>query len=111
MDVLTDKQNLALVSFAFLQADCGNAEYRQELLSLGQELNIPSDVNLNGFREECHSEDGYLETDGHICSSHSAFLLEIEPFVPLAQPGEFKTPRYFFFLDAKCSRKRYLNLK
>lgn len=92
MDVLTDKQNLALVSFAFLQTDCGNAEYRKELLSLGQGLNIASDINLNGFREE----DGYLETDGHICSSHSASLLGFEPFVGLPRPGEFNIPRFFF---------------
>lgn len=92
MDVLTDKQNLALVSFAFLQADCGNAEYRKELLSLGQELNVAPDINLNGFGEERHSGDGSLETDGHFCSSHLASLLEIEPFVGLPRPGEFNTP-------------------
>ncbi|XP_036962697.1 BH3 interacting domain death agonist isoform X2 [Acanthopagrus latus] len=55
-------QNAALVIFTFLQADCGDSEYGEELRSLGQEINPNRDINCRGFGEDS-SEDGYLESD------------------------------------------------
>ncbi|KAM6927151.1 BH3 interacting domain death agonist [Lycodopsis pacificus] len=62
---LTSGQDVALVILSFLQADCGTSEYGKELLSLEKDFNLTRDINLNGPR----SDDGDLETDGHVCSS------------------------------------------
>ncbi len=88
MDVVdvTSGQNAALVMFAFLQADCKNSDYRQELLSLGQELNSAWDVNCNGVNID-PLEDGDIETDGHLNSCILDALGDIQPSVELQQPG------------------------
>lgn len=93
MDALGDLdsgQNAALVILAFLQADCRNAEYRKELLSLGQEINTAWDINWNGFRED-PVDDGDLETDGHLSSCVRASRDDIQPSVELQRPGELTT--------------------
>ena len=79
-------QNAALVIFAFLQADCGDSEYGEELRSLGQEINPNRDINCRGFGEDS-SEDGYLESDGmNITYSITDAIRDIQPSVGL--PGE-----------------------
>lgn len=80
---LASGQNTALLVLTFLQADCGNAEYRKEILSLGQEINLAWDINWNGFRED---ED--LETDGHLSTCVTGFGFGVEPSLELQQPGE-----------------------
>lgn len=93
MDVLgnpTSGQNTALVILAFLQADCRNAEYRKEILSLGQEINLTRDINWNGFWEDSQ-DDGALETDGHLSSCIKASRDDIHPSVDLQRPGQLST--------------------
>lgn len=93
MDVLRNPangQNTALVILAFLQADCTNAEYRKEILSLSQEIHITRDINWNGFRED-PQEYGALETDGHLSSCIKASRDDIQPSVELQRPGELST--------------------
>lgn len=89
MDVLVDLtrgQNAALVIFAFLQADCRNSDYRQELISLGQEINNSRDINCNGLSID-PLEDGDIETDGHLPTCITCSLGDIRPSVDLQQPG------------------------
>lgn len=103
MDVLgylDSGQNAALVILAFLQADCRNAEYRKELLSLGQEINPAWDINWNGFRED-PVDDGDLETDGHLSSCITASRDDIQPSVELQRPGELTTA-VVFVADSGC---------
>lgn len=83
-------KNAALVMLTFLQADCKNAEYRTELLSLVQEINPARDINWNGLSDD-PMDDGFLEADGHHISNITA-LRDILPSVELQQPGEF----YYF---------------
>lgn len=83
-------ENAALVMLTFLQADCRDAEYRKELLSLGQEINPARDINWNGLIDES-TDDGLLEADGHHICNITA-LQDIRPSVELLQPGEF----YYF---------------
>ena len=80
-------QNAALVALAFLQADVGTSEYEQELRSLGEELNLTRDVNFNEPWIDS-VEDGDLESDGHLPSSITAALNDIQPVVQLPWPGE-----------------------
>lgn len=82
------EQYVALVSLAFLQAGCGNAECRKELLSVGRELNVARDINSNGVHREVF-DDGYLETDGLSPPTPPTWLGDIQPFVELQRPGEF----------------------
>ncbi|XP_031722745.1 BH3 interacting domain death agonist [Anarrhichthys ocellatus] len=77
---LTSGHNVALVILSFLQADCGTSEYGKELLSLGKDFNLTRDIN--GPRPD----DGGLETDGHLSSSITAALLDVEPSVELQWP-------------------------
>ncbi|KAM8750773.1 BH3 interacting domain death agonist [Acanthopagrus schlegelii] len=78
-------QNAALVIFAFLQADCGDSEYSEELRSLGQEINPNRDINCNGFGEDS-SEDGYLESDGgHLNDRITEAIRDIQPSVVLPE--------------------------
>ncbi|KAG7463139.1 hypothetical protein JOB18_006442 [Solea senegalensis] len=77
---VTSEQNTALVILAFLQSDCRNSDYRDELVSLGKDLNYTRDINCNGR----FMDDGDLETDGH--SPSSVFLNDILPVVELQRP-------------------------
>lgn len=86
LDNLTSGQNAALVVFAFLHADCRNSVYRQELLSLGQELHHSRDINCNGLGID-PLEDGNLETDGHLPSCITCSLDDIQPSVEQHQRG------------------------
>ncbi|XP_060932658.1 BH3 interacting domain death agonist isoform X2 [Limanda limanda] len=74
----------ALVMLAFLQADCRGAEIQKELHSLGNELHVTHrDINCNGPRVD-PSEDGDLETDGHLeYESVHMDLQGIQPVVEL----------------------------
>ncbi|XP_074487966.1 BH3 interacting domain death agonist isoform X2 [Sebastes fasciatus] len=84
---LTSGQTAALVMLAFLQADCrAAAEYQKELLSLGKDFNLTRDINSNGPRIDA-LEDGDLETDGHLASSITADLGDLQPSVELQWPG------------------------
>ena len=84
---LKSGQNAALVILAFLQADCGDSEYSEELYLLGQEINFNLDINCNGFGEDS-SEDGYLESDGgHLSDCITDAVRDIHPSVGL--PGEW----------------------
>ncbi len=86
---LADGKNTALVILAFLQADC-SPEYRQELHSLGQEinLNVTRDINFNGPRKDALDE-GDLECDGHLPTFITADVLgDLQPSVDLQRPGE-----------------------
>ncbi|XP_070828726.1 BH3 interacting domain death agonist [Chaetodon trifascialis] len=76
---LTSGQNTALVILAFLQADCRDSEYGQELFSLRQEINI-------GLRKE-PLDDGDLETDGHLPRCFTVSLDHIQPSVEPQRPG------------------------
>lgn len=83
---LKSGQNAALVILAFLQADCGDSEYSEELYFLAQEINVNRDINCNGLGED-PSEDGYLESDGgHLCGCITDAVRDIQPSVGL--PGE-----------------------
>lgn len=88
MDATVGEQYVALVSLAFLQADCGNAECQKELLSVSREFNFDRDINSNGVSREVF-EDGNLETDGHSSPNISAWLGDLQPFVGPQRPGEF----------------------
>lgn len=93
MDVVRNPssgQNTALVILAFLQADCTNAEYRNEIFSLGQEINRTRDINWNGLRED-PLDDGALETDGHLSICIKASRDDIQPSVDLQRPGQLST--------------------
>ncbi|XP_037624551.1 BH3 interacting domain death agonist isoform X2 [Sebastes umbrosus] len=85
---LTSGQTAALVMLAFLQADCSAAaEYQKELLSLGKDFHhLTRDINSNGPRIDA-TEDGDLETDGHLASSITAALGDLQPSVELQWPG------------------------
>ncbi|KAM3609280.1 uncharacterized protein V6R79_012341 [Siganus canaliculatus] len=83
VDDLTRGQNIALVIFAFLQADCKNSEYKQELCSLGQEIQRTPDINCNGLRQD--DDSGNLETDGHQPQWITAFD-DIQPSVEFQRP-------------------------
>lgn len=76
---LTRGQNAALV-FAFLQADCTDFDYRKELLSLAEELNLFQGIRNNGPRPD-FMEDGFLETDGHLPCGITGSLGDILPSV------------------------------
>uniref|UniRef100_A0A672ZSD2 BH3-interacting domain death agonist n=1 Tax=Sphaeramia orbicularis TaxID=375764 RepID=A0A672ZSD2_9TELE len=71
----------ALVLWTFLQADSGNSEYREELRSLVK------DISCNGPRvvyDQGNTDlesDGYLESDGHLCSNISLLVQDIAPLV------------------------------
>lgn len=82
-------QYVALLSLAFLQANCGNAECRKELLSMGRELNVTLDINANSGVCSEIIDDGELETDGHSSSSISGLLADLQPAAALQRPGEF----------------------
>lgn len=84
MDMLG--QNAALVVFAFLQADCRNSAYRQELLSLGQEIHHSRDINCNGLGID-PLEDENIETDGHLPSHIKCSVDDILPSVEQQQRG------------------------
>uniref|UniRef100_A0A3Q3VJ22 BH3-interacting domain death agonist n=1 Tax=Mola mola TaxID=94237 RepID=A0A3Q3VJ22_MOLML len=88
---LASGQNTALLVLTFLQADCGNAEYRKEILSLGQEINLTWDINWNSFRE-----DKDLETDGHLSTCVTGFGFGVEPSLELQQPGECSTKNILY---------------
>lgn len=90
MDANVGDQYVALVSLAFLQAGCGNAECQKELLSVSREFNFDRDINSNGVSREV-LEDGNLETDGHSSPNPniSAWLGDLQPFVGPQRPGEF----------------------
>lgn len=83
-----DEQYVALVSLAFLQTGCGNAECRKELLSVGRELKAARDINSNGIYREPFDDEN-LETDGHSPPSLPAWLGDFQPFVDLQRPGKF----------------------
>ncbi|XP_072241267.1 BH3 interacting domain death agonist [Leuresthes tenuis] len=68
---LASEQKAAVVIFAFLQADCEDPDYDNELRSLGKHLNLPQDINYNGTRTE-NLLDGDIETDGNLQSSNRA---------------------------------------
>lgn len=90
MDATVGDQYVALVSLAFLQAGCGNAECQKELLSVSREFNSDRYINSNGVSREV-LEDGNLETDGHSSPNPniSAWLGDLQPFVGPQRPGEF----------------------
>lgn len=93
MDVLRNPssgQNTALVIWAFLQADCRSAEYRNEIFSLGQDINLTRDINWNGLRED-PPDDGALETDGHLSCCIRASWDDIQPSADLQRPGQLPT--------------------
>ncbi|XP_058502101.1 BH3 interacting domain death agonist isoform X2 [Solea solea] len=77
---VTSEQSTALVILAFLQSDCRNCDYRDELVSLGKDFNYTRDINCNGH----FMDDGDLETDGHLPSS--VFQNDILPVVELQRP-------------------------
>ncbi|KAM4573621.1 BH3 interacting domain death agonist isoform 1-T2 [Odontesthes bonariensis] len=57
---LASERRAAVVIFAFLQADCRDPYYENELRSLGKNLNLPRESGL----------DGDIETDGNLQSSN-----------------------------------------
>ncbi|XP_059190707.1 BH3 interacting domain death agonist [Centropristis striata] len=78
-------QDTALVVLAFLQADCSSSEYETALLSLGKDLNLTRDINFNGPRKDV-LDDGDLECDGHLPSSITAAIADLQPSVELQWP-------------------------
>lgn len=85
MEVL-DTPDTALVILSFLQADFKGAEFRDELLSLGQELS--QEFHLKGSTD-ASPDDGYLETDGSRTSCITFRLHGVEPAEGPQRPGEF----------------------
>lgn len=86
-NVVGEQQYVALVSLAFLQAACGSAECRKELLTVSRELGVARDRHCNGVRREVFDDEN-LETDGHSPPSRPAWLRDQRPLVPLQRPGE-----------------------
>lgn len=86
MDASDGEHCVALVSLAFLQAGCGNAECQKELLSLGRELNMDRDIKSNGVLHE-FKDDGELETDGHSPPNISVWLGDLQPSAGFQRPG------------------------
>lgn len=82
------EEYVAVVALAFLQAGCGNAECRKELLTVSRELGVTRDINSNGVRCEVDENDENLETDGHSGSSQPVWLRDQRPIVLLQGPGE-----------------------
>lgn len=70
----------AALVFAFLQADCTDLGYGDELLSLASELNIFPDIKSHGSRIDS-LDDGDLETDGHLSCGITVSLDDILPSV------------------------------
>lgn len=97
---LTGWPAAALVMLAFLQADSTSPEYREELLSLGQEMNLTWDASSSGPRGDLLVY-GDLEPDGHLSSSVRASADDVQPLVDL-QPGEELS---WDLLAAECSDK------
>lgn len=82
METLSDMNrgpNTALVVLSFLQADCTNSEYLEEVSSLGQSINN-NKSSIESF------DDGGLETDGHLPSKVS--FSDIHPSVDLLWHSE-----------------------
>lgn len=77
---LSSGQHTALVSLAFLQANCTNEDYEQELFSLSKDLGRAK--NCNGPRIDA-IDDGELETDGHLPTCLTIALDGILPSVEL----------------------------
>lgn len=82
---LTSRQNASLVIFSFLQVDYTLPDYDEELFSLGEKLK--RDINCNGSWIDSE-DDGGLETDGHLPSSISLSLDDIQPSVQLHRPAD-----------------------
>lgn len=75
----------ALVLWTFLQADSGNSQYSEELRSLGK------DISCNGpkvdYEDSTELEsDGYLESDGQLCSNISLSVQDLAPLVGVQLP-------------------------
>lgn len=77
---LADEKNTALVIFAFLQSDCFNLGYDRELLSLHAELTLDKNYNCSRIDD---LDYGKLETDGHLPSSITLSLDDIQPSLEL----------------------------
>ncbi|XP_047452320.1 BH3 interacting domain death agonist isoform X2 [Mugil cephalus] len=77
------RPNRTLVMLAFLQADCKNPEYSNELQRLCDDLSLNRDINSN--RPVIESlDDGYIETDGHQPSK--PFLSDLQVSVEMQWP-------------------------
>lgn len=89
MDVLDKSRHetdTALVIWCFLQ-DHKSAEYREELISLGQELSPTLGTDLN-VCTDASLDDGYLETDGSRSSCITFRLSGAQPAEALHRLGE-----------------------
>lgn len=110
LDKLRRDADIALVILSFLQADYKSAEYRDELLSVGQELSRTRGTDLNGCKD-ASLDDGCLETDGSRSSCITFRLSGAQPAEALQRLGELRfcdmnSVRCFQFYDHhfKCNQ-------
>lgn len=91
MDVLRDVSGgppLHLLFLNFLsQTDCKDAELQRQLVSLSGEMGVRVDFSSKSPRTIQASDDGDLETDGHIHSSLRGLVGDMRPQVQLEVPG------------------------
>lgn len=117
MEVLDNREaDTALVILTFLQADYKSAEYRDELLSLGQEVRQTRGIELNGCAE-AFLDDGCLETDGSRSSCITFDLSGAQPAEALQRLGQLcvcdvKSVRSFQFYNRqfKCNQYFLVNV-
>lgn len=78
LDKVVREADAALLIVSFLQADYKSAEYRDELLSLGQEVGRSRAVDLNGCTGASPDIE-YVEADGSKTSSITFYPLGAQP--------------------------------
>lgn len=116
LDKLSCEADTALVILSFLQADYKSAEYRDELLSLSQEISQARSIDLNGCTD-ASLDDGYLQTDGSRSSCITFRLCAAQPAEALQMLGELcvwdvNSVRHFQFYDQqfKCNQYFLVNV-
>lgn len=87
LDKPVREADAALLIVSFLQADYKSAEYRDELVSLGQEVGRTRAADLNGYAGASPDIE-YVEADGSRTSSITFYPLGAQPAEPLQRPGE-----------------------
>lgn len=111
LDKLGRESDTALVILSFLQADCKSAEYRDELLSLGQGVSPTRGFELHGCTD-ASVDDGYLETDGSRSSCITFCLRGAQPAEALQRPSELCVCDMIQFYDQqfRCNRHFLVNV-
>lgn len=87
LDNLVCEADAALLIVSFLQADHKSADYRDELVSLGQEVGRTRAVDVNGCTD-ASADIECLEADGSGASCVTFYPLGAQSAEPLQRLGE-----------------------